>query len=257
MPASRSSEADWRARWLAIVDKLSVHSSGDDVRALLARAKATEKPLTIAFVNAHAMNLVVDSPAFYQSLMSADVLLRDGVGLALLMRALGREPGLNMNGTDLIPRLLQQYTDANVALFGTVQEALDDANQVLHAKGHLCPVVTLDGFQPSHAYVMLAEQLQPALIVLGMGMPKQEAVSALLRKAQIGPCTVVCGGAIIDFISGKVSRAPVLVRKAGFEWLYRLCLEPKRLFQRYVVGNPLFITRVAKLLLANRQASAR
>ncbi|MEX5624238.1 WecB/TagA/CpsF family glycosyltransferase, partial [Pseudomonas syringae] len=54
---------------------------------------------------------------------------------------------------------------------------------------------------------------------------------------------IVCGGAILDFLGGKASRAPQWLRHLGGEWAYRLLREPKRLFMRYVVGNPLFLLR--------------
>jgi exopolysaccharide biosynthesis WecB/TagA/CpsF family protein len=75
-----------------------------------------------------------------------------------------------------------------------------------------------------------------------MGMPKQEIVAARLAASGV-PCLIVCGGAILDFLGGKVSRAPQWVRGLGCEWVFRLLSEPKRLFSRYVVGNPLFILR--------------
>ena len=58
----------------------------------------------LAFVNAHAMNTVAESEPFYQALMSADVVVRDGIGVSLLMQLLNQVPGQNLNGTDLIPQ---------------------------------------------------------------------------------------------------------------------------------------------------------
>jgi N-acetylglucosaminyldiphosphoundecaprenol N-acetyl-beta-D-mannosaminyltransferase len=78
--------------------------------------------------------------------------------------------------------------------------------------------------------------------VLGMGMPKQEAIAARLAASGV-PCLVVCGGAILDFLGGKVTRAPNWVRRLGCEWMFRLIGEPQRLFRRYVVGNPMFLLR--------------
>jgi exopolysaccharide biosynthesis WecB/TagA/CpsF family protein len=74
-------------------------------------------------------------------------------------------------------------------------------------------------------------------------MPKQEQVAAQLRKQLSNGCLIVCGGAIIDFLGGKVTRAPLWVRNWGIEWMYRLAVEPKRLFKRYVIGNPKFLVR--------------
>jgi exopolysaccharide biosynthesis WecB/TagA/CpsF family protein len=92
----------------------------------------------------------------------------------------------------------------------------------------------------------LAAKFKPDLIVLGMGMPKQEKIAALIRDSRI-PTLVVCGGAIIDFMGNKIKRAPLWVRKFGCEWVYRLVLEPKRLYKRYVLGNPAFIFRMLRM----------
>ncbi|MEP6772572.1 MAG: WecB/TagA/CpsF family glycosyltransferase, partial [Polaromonas sp.] len=59
--------------------------------------------------------------------------------------------------------------------------------------------------------------------------------------------------AILDFLGDKTPRAPLWMQKAGMEWLFRLALEPRRLFQRYVIGNPLFLTRALRLASLNRR----
>jgi N-acetylglucosaminyldiphosphoundecaprenol N-acetyl-beta-D-mannosaminyltransferase len=108
-------------------------------------------------------------------------------------------------------------------------------------------VIGEHGFFELDAYLSLAVEQRSELIVLGMGMPKQELVAAALKRQLVFPCTIVCGGAIIDFLAGRTSRAPVWMRRAGAEWVYRLMLEPKRLFHRYVIGNPIFLLRAVWL----------
>ena len=54
-------------------------------------------------------------------------------------------------------------------------------------------------------------------------------------------------GALFDFFSGSVRRAPLIWRKLGMEWFFRLIMEPRRLFRRYIVGNPEFLLRVIKI----------
>ena len=116
--------------------------------------------------------------------------------------------------------------------------------------------VVAHGFLDTPRYVRLAAAHRPHVIVLGMGMPRQEEVAAVLRAALGYPCLIICGGAIIDFLGGKTSRAPAWMRGAGLEWLYRLCLEPRRLFRRYVVGNPLFLSRALSLAAAYSRQDA-
>jgi exopolysaccharide biosynthesis WecB/TagA/CpsF family protein len=238
----------WRPRWQELVKSVvRVHSARGEELLLETLAAPTESRV-LAFVNAHAMNSAASSPEFFDAVMSADLVLRDGAGMAILMRLLHQAPGLNLNGTDLIPKILRRYAGERIALFGTQEPYLETARNVIAtrlAPGSEC--ITANGFLDVAAYVRLATQHRPSLIVLGMGMPRQEEVAAVLRTALGYPCLIICGGAIIDFLGGKTSRAPGWMRASGLEWAYRLALEPKRLFRRYVLGNPLFIARALRL----------
>ena len=78
------------------------------------------------------------------------------------------------------------------------------------------------------------------IIVLAMGMPKQEKIAALLKANSSVSAIVICGGAILDFQANRYARAPLIFRKIGMEWLYRLYKEPGRMFSRYVIGGPIF-----------------
>ena len=76
-----------------------------------------------------------------------------------------------------------------------------------------------------------------------MGVPRQELWIArnLTKQHCILPIAV---GALLDFLSGSVPRAPGWMRTLRLEWLFRLIIEPRRLWRRYIVGNPLFLARV-------------
>jgi exopolysaccharide biosynthesis WecB/TagA/CpsF family protein len=242
---------DWQPRWSQLVQGVVRVHTGRGEQQLLESLANPAEPLVLAFVNAHAMNSVAGSKRFFDSLMSADIVLRDGIGMAILLRLLNQAPGLNLNGTDLIPKILKLYAGRSIALFGTQDPYLRGArDKVMTRYAPGSRVVTTHGFHETVDYVRLASRQRPELIVLGMGMPKQEEVACTLRAAVGYPCLIVCGGAIIDFIGGKTSRAPTWMRNAGLEWAYRLASEPKRLFHRYVIGNPVFLARA--LTLARR-----
>jgi N-acetylglucosaminyldiphosphoundecaprenol N-acetyl-beta-D-mannosaminyltransferase len=246
----------WSSRWCQLLARIERIPDAASQAALIQRLVQPLRPTVLAFVNAHAMNSVVESPVFFDSLMAADVLLRDGSGMSALYQLLGMAAGQNLNGTDLIPRLIPHFNGRPVALFGTQEPYLERAAEVLR-KQLLpdSPLLTAHGFLPTADYVARAQASPCALIVLGMGMPRQEAVALALRQALTQPCLVVCGGAIIDFLGGKTPRAPAWMRRMGLEWLYRLAQEPRRLFQRYVVGNPVFLVRAVRLRLRlKRQA---
>lgn len=232
----------WQHNWQTIIQKLRVVSDVGDEQRLIDALSKTESTTVLGFVNAQAMNLVAGNTEYYETLSAADVLLRDGSGMAILFRRFGLEPGLNMNGTDFIPKLLAAFKGRRVAFWGTEEPFLANAVQRSEAIFAVNIVSAHHGFAEVDAYLNLARQLQPELVVLGMGMPKQEAVAARLAASGV-PCLVVCGGAILDFLGGKVTRAPQWVRRLGCEWVFRLIGEPKRLFSRYVVGNPMFLLR--------------
>lgn len=244
----------WQGHWRQLVRGLVRVDTERAERQLLDNLAQPTRPTVLAFVNAHAMNSVATSREFFEALRSADVVLRDGSGMAILLKLLNMAPGLNLNGTDLIPKLLRRFAGRPIALFGTEDPYLSQARAKVSATlAAGSPCVIAHGFLPTAEYARLAAAHAPSLIVLGMGMPRQEEVARELRATLDHPCLIVCGGAIIDFIGGKTSRAPRWMRGAGLEWLFRLAVEPRRLFKRYVIGNPLFIARALKMAVGTEK----
>lgn len=238
---------NWRPRWAAVLQALYRVPAEPDKQALLQDLlKPAGQTRVLAFVNAHAMNMAAQQPDFATWLCQADVLLRDGSGMQMLLRMLKQPAGLNMNGTDFIPELLAASRGKRVALWGTLQPYLEKARNKIEAEWGVECVSCLDGFLPDADYLAAMQNTVPEVVILGMGMPKQERIAALLKQTAAHGRLVVCGGAILDFLGGKVTRAPLVFRQTGLEWLYRLVLEPRRLYRRYVLGNPVFLWRAAR-----------
>ncbi|MGH8231735.1 MAG: WecB/TagA/CpsF family glycosyltransferase [Steroidobacteraceae bacterium] len=231
-------------RWNQVIDKIVLVDTPAQEGRLLESLAELPAARTLGFVNAHAMNLCAVDPQFAATLAAADLLLRDGIGMALLYRKLRLAPGLNMNGTDLIPKIIAQFRGRRAAFWGTTEPFLGKAADRCRSDFEVEVISTADGFQSPDHYIAIAHQQRPDLIVLGMGMPKQERLAMQLRSAVSHAPLIVCGGAILDFLGGKVPRAPEWIRSIGMEWLYRLAGEPRRLFQRYVLGNPIFLMRL-------------
>ncbi|MBS0316217.1 MAG: WecB/TagA/CpsF family glycosyltransferase [Proteobacteria bacterium] len=253
-----SSTEGWQQRWKALLLQVDRVHDDEQEQRLFAQLSHPSRPFVLAFVNAHAMNSIAASASFFDALHAGDAVLRDGSGMSTLFRLFDMAPGRNLNGTDLIPRLIQLFDGRGIALFGTREPFLQRGAQAVTANlAPRSPLVCAHGFMDCSAYLELAGVHRPALIVLGMGMPRQEEVAAALRATLAFPCLIVCGGAIIDFLAGKVPRAPLWIRKIGLEWLFRLGLEPRRLFKRYVIGNPLFLIRALRLVSSNRHEPER
>lgn len=220
----------------AIIRRIKVVEDLADEVQLIMRIAHTDRPYVLSFVNQHVVNLAWQSSAFATSLHSSDILLRDGIGLEVCLACLNKSAGRNMNGTDFIPRLAVAFAGRRVALFGTAAPWTGRAATALGALG--CEIVAvMDGFQPMETYVAEVDRTRPALVVLAMGNPKQEQVAAMIAASTHAPMTIVNGGAIADFLAQRFKRAPRWLRQLRGEWLFRLMLEPGRLWRRYILGG--------------------
>ena len=254
-----ASDTTWRWRWNSVLNGLRTMEQDAEVEDFLKSLPSRKGPVTVAFVNAHVMNLLLPSNSeLIGPLRRTDYVLRDGIGMAILLRLLGRAPGMNLNGTDLIPRILHRARGHRLALLGTRNPYLENAAQAICAQIGLSrsDITVDDGFHDDSHYLELVRKHRPQFIVLGMGVPKQERVATLLKDNLDYDCVIVSGGAIVDFYGGKVRRAPALLRAMRMEWLFRLGLEPRRLFRRYLLGNPTFLLHSLQFRLGSRSHAA-
>jgi len=209
------------------------------------------RSIVVSFLNAHAFTLARKDSAFANQLFASDFLLRDGVGISILLQNLGFDPGLNMNGTDLIPEIIRVFKGRNIALCGTQEPWLSKASDVVKGMGGNV-VLKMDGFQDHDSYIQALTQIHPALIIFAMGMPNQEALSIRLARELAQPAVIVNGGAILDFMAERFSRAPLFWRQLHLEWFFRLMCEPGRLARRYIMGGADFLFEVLYLTLVHR-----
>lgn len=230
----------------ALIEKVTLIENNAAANRVFNSALKSPSCVIISYINTHAFNVSHANPDFANALLNSDWVLRDGKGIEMLYKAIERKPGINMCGTDTIPQLLSLAKGKRIALIGTQEPYLHQAADFLKSKGHNV-VLTAHGFHSIPDYLPLVQQAQPEVIILGMGMPKQELLSVFLKEKFNGPCVVVNGGAIIDYWGEKVVRAPNWVRQIGVEWVFRFLLEPRRLFKRYIIGNFVFLRRVQEL----------
>jgi exopolysaccharide biosynthesis WecB/TagA/CpsF family protein len=220
---------------------------------IMHRAIAAHRHVKLAFCNAHTANTAWRDHVFQHALQGFTV-LPDGIGVDMAARWLsGRPFEANLNGTDFVPALLASSpTPLRVAMIGGKPGVAERAARSLslqdprHSFGP-----TLHGFADAAATGAWLDTLVKSpvdVILVAMGNPTQELwISENVTSAH---GTIAIGvGALFDFAAGDVSRAPEFVRKLRLEWAYRLAQEPRRLFKRYIVGNPLFIMRVLAVKL--------
>lgn len=212
----------------------------------------------VAFLNAHSANVAITNAAHAQALERFTV-LADGLGVDMAARVLhGRPFRANLNGTDFVPDLLRQAEfPLKVGLLGARPEVADnavDAFRRIDAR-HDYRLIHHGFFDADEQSAFLAElkEWRPDVLLVALGVPKQEIWIA--ENLTRDHCTVpMAVGALFDFVTGTVPRAPERLRSARVEWMFRLWQEPGRLWRRYLVGSPVFLLRVMARRARGRHA---
>jgi exopolysaccharide biosynthesis WecB/TagA/CpsF family protein len=216
--------------------------------ATLDARMASGERIKLAFLNAHTSNLAGANPEFAAVLRDFTV-LNDGIGVDIAARRLhGERFPENLNGTDFTPALLAQIKrPLRLFLFG----GRDGVALAAGAKiAEIAPQHTIAGtrhgyFTPPEEPAIVAEiaAARPDILLVALGNPAQELFIARHSDA-LGGNMQAGVGALLDFLSGRVARAPAFFRKARIEWIWRLGREPGRLWKRYLLGNSQFLWRV-------------
>ena len=256
-----SARAAFGVETLKMILGISVLAIGwNDAIALLARLVAERRFTKVSFLNAHNANIAYSDPVFAEALDDF-LILPDGIGVDVAAKLLYGAPFPdNLNGTDFVPAFLQASTrPLTVGLLGATRVNAEAASVKLSALAvqHNF-VVVHDGYfsaAEEQRIVDRIEKLRPDVLLVAMGVPRQELWIA--RHIDARHCTLpIAVGALLDFLSGTVPRAPLWMRQLRLEWLFRLWVEPGRLWRRYVVGNPLFLLRVVRQKLSRKPESA-
>lgn len=203
-----------------------------------------------AFINAHNANISIRDKQ-YKDCIEQAIVLPDGVGVDIASQiASGEKFKANLNGTDLIPALMVYFQKPmTIALIGGKEKVIKQAAQKFKAATpwHNFVVISDGYFGREDIPEILArlKDQKPDILLVGMGSPMQEKWVGEYVKIEHAKL-VFTVGALFDFVSQHVPRAPESWRKLRIEWIYRLSLEPKRLWRRYILGNPLFLWHVVR-----------
>jgi N-acetylglucosaminyldiphosphoundecaprenol N-acetyl-beta-D-mannosaminyltransferase len=161
-----------------------------------------------------------------------------------------------ITGSDLTARLIarageQRLTIALIGPTAAAREALGSRYPGLNVVLHTPPMGFINSEDEVQKCIDFAVETQAPLTFLAVGMPQQEILARRMADHPDARGVGLCIGASIDFLTGKQRRAPVWVQKAGFEWLYRLLSDPRRLAWRYLVECP----RIFYLIYLKRRKS--
>lgn len=225
----------------------------DDLHAEIRRLVNGGRGGLILNVNAHCLNLCYQDPTLRDFLNHADMVFCDGAGVMLAARILGAHIPERITYADWMWQLAAFAEAEGLSLYflgGRPEFASLTAERLKERFPRLRIVGIQHGFfnrdvnsSDNEAVVQEINALGPDILVVGFGMPLQEYwLMENRRRIDVG--VALTGGAVFGYVSGKLQRGPRLLTDNGFEWLSRLLLEPRRLWRRYLLGNPLFLVRV-------------
>ncbi len=199
--------------------------------------------------NAYTLSLALRDREYQRLLNDADINFSDGHYVAMVGRRRG-QAGMTerVYGPDLMLQTMDQGRARGLRhyLYGASPETVARLAAALRDRLPGVDIVEAESppFRPltaeeSDDLVRRVHDLKPDVFWVGLGTPRQDQfVAAYAERLQ---CTVVPVGAAFDFWSGTKPMAPAFVRRHGLEWAYRLATEPRRLWKRYLVGNPTFV----------------
>jgi N-acetylglucosaminyldiphosphoundecaprenol N-acetyl-beta-D-mannosaminyltransferase len=205
--------------------------------------------------NVHSFNLAYRQSWLRAFFNQADVVRLDGAGVRLGAWILGHQTPNRMTWADFAWDLAEFAAPRGFTFFflGARPGVADKAAANLKARyPDLCIVGTHHGYfdktpgsAENEAVIEQINAVKPNILIVGFGMPLQERW-LMENWDRIDANVALTGGAVFDYVSGELQRAPRWMTENGLEWLGRLLIEPRRLWNRYLIGNPLFLWRVLK-----------
>lgn len=231
------------------------------VIAAICQAALNRQRLVTAYANAHTINLAQELHWFRDFLNQADITFCDGFGVLWGARLLGQRLPERFTPPDWFPELAAACASQGISFYflGAQAHILGKTAQLLQAQ---IPGLRITGMQHGYfdqtpggaaneAVVDAINAAQADILVIGMGQPLQEKW-LLENWEKLNPSVTLPVGAMFDYLAGETRRAPRWLTDHGLEWLGRLLVEPARLGERYLLGNPRFLWRVLQQRLGRK-----
>jgi N-acetylglucosaminyldiphosphoundecaprenol N-acetyl-beta-D-mannosaminyltransferase len=237
------------------LDALDMAETLDACEKLIAKRNTQHVVLNAAKV-VHAS----DNAQLTRIINGCDLVNADGMSVVWAARALGLKIRERVAGIDLMHNLvdLSQARRYSIYLVGATQRNLDITSKNFIERGANV-VGSRNGYWQQSDELEIVRQIAdkaPDILFLAIPSPQKEFfLSKHLENLNVGLAVGVGGS--FDIVAGETKRAPLLMQKAGLEWVFRLAQEPRRMFKRYFVGNLRFVILVISELLMKTSKSRR
>ncbi|MFB3895210.1 MAG: WecB/TagA/CpsF family glycosyltransferase [bacterium] len=217
---------------------------------------ASRKTHQIAYLNAHCINRTFRDEQYRKIILDSDIVYADGMALVWVSHLTNDPLPERVNAGDFLPDLCRLCEEKQYKLFFLGSEpgvAETAAEQLGKQYSKLKIVGTQHGYfteSEEQSIISKINNAEPDILIVGFGVPQQEKwLAKHLHQLQVPVAWGV--GALLEYYALKTPRAPRWMRQSGLEWLFRLYLEPRRMWKRYLVGNMVFVMHVLALVLVD------
>jgi N-acetylglucosaminyldiphosphoundecaprenol N-acetyl-beta-D-mannosaminyltransferase len=228
---------------------------------LIATLATSSRGEYVTVTGAHGIVESVYSNEILNAHQQASLVVPDGMPLVWLGRLLGFRSMGRVYGPDLMAGVFSRgdlrglkhfFYGSTPAVHDRLKAAIGSRFGEFNLTGAYAPPIRPIGFEESDEVLAHIRALKPHIIWVGLSTPKQELW--LLNHMQKIGCGVGIGvGAAFDLLSGTTTQAPRWIQRSGFEWAFRLAVEPRRLFRRYLFIVPRFLYYMAETFVTRER----
>ena len=230
---------------------------GDALERCLSWCHGSRASHTVITANASILCMMRRDPDLRQACLAGDLVVPDGMSVVWASRLAGVPFPERVTGVDLMTRLLAAGLERGLGAYflGARREVVAKlADDCARRHPGLRVVGWRDGYFSSGDHAAIAEEIReraPHLLFVGMPTPFKETWCERHRERLNVPVIMGVGGAF-DVLAGFVRRAPLWVQSAGLEWSWRLAMEPRKMWKRYLVTNSEFLWLAGRAVAARR-----
>ena len=230
----------------------------DEVHSLI--KKKSLIPRSINFINAHVYNIAAKNSVLLSNLKSSRIVAADGIAIVWSAKLFNARLKERCNMTEAFRAFLAQpefpKTKA-ILVGGSAQTAKRAMTNINRCSSHCTIVDAFSGFKTIDTYKAIFEKYRNIdFIFIGMGSPTSENLVQIASFISSDSIIWHIGGGTIMFYANALREAPVWMRRLGLQWVHRFFLEPRRLWNRYLIGNFLFTCSVIKAFMSIKAQKA-
>ena len=240
------------------IDALTMEETIAEVEKIIERGVPTQHVV----INANKVNLMNEDPELKRIVNECPLINADGISILWAAKFLGVPIKDRVTGVDLFLNLVELANEKGykIYLFGAREEVVKKAKRNLERKYPNLQIVGYrNGYFTEEDEPEIVRNMQESgadIMFVGFSSPKKEYwINKYID--QLGIPFVMGVGGSFDYLAGETVRAPKWVRNRGFEWVYRLVQEPRRMWRRYVIGNAQFVGYTVKTRIEQDKAGAK